>query len=163
MLPALHFPKFQMARNTWVPILNICPILGIFSWVLPLYIHARLPGTLKELFSSQHNCFSCLQQPSNFVAPISLLVPYLLTIQVLTLTYQLDCSKKLEYYICVHTQFQKDSYMLILENYYCKQIILRLSSLPTYLVCPLHTFLACHLGLGLPFQSVHAFADDMRY
>ena len=71
MLPTLLFPKFQMDRNTWVPILNIYPALGIFSWVLPLYIHARLPETLEEFFLSPHNSFAYLRQPSDFVVFVS--------------------------------------------------------------------------------------------
>ena len=77
MLPVLLLPKFQMARNTWVPILNIFPVLGIFFEVLPLCIPTCLPGILKEFFSNQHNSFACLEHPLSFVAPVSLLAPYL--------------------------------------------------------------------------------------
>ena len=135
-----HLPKFQMAHNTWVPILSIFPILGIFSWVLPLHKHVLLPGTLVGFFLSRHKFFSYLGKPSNYVVPISLLVPYPLIFQFLTWVCQWDYCKKLEYFTFVHTKSQMGLIQPKLESDCYTQILPSINNPPTYLVYPLRTF-----------------------
>ena len=107
---------------------------------LPLHKHHLLPGTLVELFLCRDNIFSYLGKPSNYVVPVSLLVPYILVNHVLTLIYQHDFSRKLEHYTFGCTQSQVDLFQLKLENDCYTQILLNASNILIYLIYTLRTF-----------------------
>ena len=124
-------------------------------------IHVLQLQKLSLFFYCLHNFFSYLVLPSVFVEFTEFSQMFLAPLQVQSAVYHLLLLNIEEIYMIFHTKFQMGPCLCLHENYYYRQILLKVDDVPNLLFTQVCKFSSYLLMYELFFLIGYLFEDDM--